>query len=626
MRSRSNYSTWFNGNLRTTGYFHNQIGILTKIKGNPTPMTLSFFPDRQLPSNDMPLPHTPRTFLFREAIEYSITMNRAILDYASRNREVVLMNRYRMAKNHIDKGSRDNWTVHPDIVDMVNTSIKKDVENSEAFSQTFRRRGRGVDTKYMDLFRIPENRDPRGYILPSNQEDFATACKFVNTFIKNGITVHKANKDFELGGKTYPKGSYIFKTDQAFRPHIMDLFEPQDHPDDFLFEGGPPIPPYDNAGYTLAFQMGIKFDRILDGFDGPFEEIKDVDIPMPGVLSGPTDAHGFLLSHKTNNSAIAVNRLLSSKHKVFWTKNTLKVGGKEFPEGTIYIESRRGTQEMVKDLSNELGIDFIGINDNPADNAMEIKSPRIGLWDRYGGSMPSGWTRWILEQYEFPFDRVFPQELDRGDLNRKYDVLVFVSGAIPAGQRKAISSSTDLESIPEEYRSWIGSVSTDKTIPELLKFVKNGGTIIAIGSSTNIAGHAGLPIKNHIVDKDGKQLSSKEYFVPSSILSVRINNKLPIAYGMNEHVDVFFRNSPVFRFEPNADKQGVTPIAWFDNDRPLRSGWAWGQDRLYGGVSMAEAKLGQGKIYLFGSEIIFRAQPHGTFKLFFNGLYLSAAE
>ncbi len=163
-------------------------------------------------------------------------------------------------------------------------------------------------------------------------------------------------------------------------------------------------------------------------------------------------------------------------------------------------------------------------------------------------------------------------------------------------------------------------------MPQLLKFVENGGSIIAIGSSTNIAAQAQLPVKNHIVDKDGKGLSPDEYFVPSSILNVRINNKLPIAYGMNERVDIFFSNSPVFRFEPDADKKGVTPIAWFDSDKPLRSGWAWGQDRLYGGIAMAEAKYGKGKMYLFGPEILFRAQPHGTFKLFFNGLYLSNAE
>ena len=72
-----------------------------------------------------------------------------------------------------------------------------------------------------------------------------------------------------MNGKTYPAGSFVVKTAQAFRPHVMDMFEPQDHPNDFLYPGGPPVPPYDSAGWTLAFQMGVQFDRVLDGFDGP---------------------------------------------------------------------------------------------------------------------------------------------------------------------------------------------------------------------------------------------------------------------------------------------------------------------------------------------------------------------
>ena len=60
-----------------------------------------------------------------------------------------------------------------------------------------------------------------------------------------------------------------------------------------------------------------------------------------------------------------------------------------------------------------------------------IRAPRIGLWDQYGGSMESGWTRWILEQFEFPFERVFAPQLDAGNLNATYDVLIFVNGGIP---------------------------------------------------------------------------------------------------------------------------------------------------------------------------------------------------
>jgi hypothetical protein len=88
-------------------------------------------------------------------------------------------------------------------------------------------------------------------------------------------------------------------------------------------------------------------------------------------------------------------------------------------------------------------------------------------------------------------------------------------------------------------------------------------------------------------------------------------------------VDVFFDNSPVFRLEPQAALHGVRPVTWFDTATPLRSGWAYGQGYLEGGVAALEADVGKGRLFLFGPEITFRAQPHGTFKFLFNALHLA---
>jgi hypothetical protein len=633
MRSRANYSIWFNGNVRTTGYFHNQIGLLTEIKGNPTPMELAFWPDRQLPSIDMTYPHVPGEWHFRKAIDYSITLNRAVMDYASRQRETLLYNRYLMGRNSIDRGSRDHWTIHPKIVDMVIAEASKDPEAIGALAPAFRRRGSGVPKKYLELFRMPENRDPRGFILPADQPDFPTATKFVNTFIKNGVTVHQATREFQVAGNTYPAGSYVVKASQAFRPHVMDMFEPQDHPNDFLYPGGPPIPPYDNAGYTLAFQMGVEFDRILNEFDGPFEEIEEYAKPLPGTVTNAPGAAGFLLRHEANDAFIATNRLLASDHEVYWLKEPLSAGGNRYPVGTIYIVATSSTQEMVEEMAEELGLSFAGVASAPSGEALHLRPVRIGLWDRYGGSMPSGWTRWLFEQFEFPFEVVYPKALDAGDLSAKFDVLVFVTDAIPPGEVNMApragpgrGGQPAPETIPADYQSWLGSVTTDKTVPELVKFLEAGATILAIGSSTNLGPLVGLPMGNHIVDGRGSPLETEQYYIPSSVLHVRVDNTHPLAYGLKDRVDVFFNNSSVFRLHPDAEKNGVTRVAWFDSDRPLRSGWAWGQDRLYGGVAIAEGDVGNGKLFLYGPEVLFRGQSHGTFKLFFNGVFLGGAE
>ncbi len=247
--------------------------------------------------------------------------------------------------------------------------------------------------------------------------------------------------------------------------------------------------------------------------------------------------------------------------------------------------------------------------------------------------MPSGWTRWLFEQFEFPFELVYPQELDAGNLNANYDVLVFVDGAIPragGGQGSRFrggfgGGGPDPSSIPVEYRSWLGSVTTDKTVPRLVEFMQQGGTVITIGSSTGLTQHIGLPLANHLVDGRGQPLSRNDYYVPSSVLQVAVDNTRPLAYGFKDRVDIFFNNSPVYRLLPQAQMAGVRPVAWFDSEEPLRSGWAWGQHYLNGGVAIAEAKVGEGNLYALGPLVLFRGQPHGTFKFFFNGIYLAGA-
>src|SRR5206468_11874945 len=134
----------------------------------------------------------------------------------------------------------------------------------------------------------------------------------VNTLMNNGVTVHRATSDFAVAEKKYYAGSYVVKSAQAFRAHVFDMFEPQDHPDDFAPGATTPTPPYDMAGWTLAYQMGVKFDRILDGFDGPFDDLKgEVPTPPARVAIGAGDA-GFFLDTRLNDSFRAVNRLLAS--------------------------------------------------------------------------------------------------------------------------------------------------------------------------------------------------------------------------------------------------------------------------------------------------------------------------
>jgi hypothetical protein len=616
MRSGAPYSTWFNGGIRTTSYFHNQIGILTETIGNPTPIEIPFVPEMQLPRGDVPNPIAPQRWHFRQSIEYSITNNYAILDIASRRREDFLFNMYKMGKNSIERGSRDHWTTHPRRIEAVRAEVAK---------SGGRGRGGAPVSLYTEMLKNPALRDPRGFILPSSQPDFPTATKFVNILIKGGVTVHRATASFSVNGRQYPAGSYVVKTAQAYRPHVMDMFEPQDHPDDIPYPGGAPRAPYDVTGYNLAYSMGIKYDRILEGFDGPFEKLADVVPPPAGKVTHAPAGGGYLFSPQVNDAFVAVNRLLKANEEVHRLKSATSVNGRSLAAGSMYVAAGPSTLPILQKLAAEKGLSFEGVAPLPPGATSRLRPVRIGLWDVYGGSMPSGWTRWLLEQFEFPFEVVFAKTLDAGNLRSKYDVLIFVDGAIPA-QDGGGPNQPAAASIPMEFREWLGSVSVSRTVPELKTFVDEGGTLLAIGSSTAIGHHFGLPIRSalsELVNGVETPLPSGKFYVPGSILRARVDTSHPLAHGLEDAVDIFFDHSEAFRLLPDAAARGVRAVAWIGDRTPLRSGWAWGQQYLDQTVQIVEASLGKGRVVLFGPEIVWRGQPHGTFKFLFNGIYFT---
>ena len=193
------------------------------------------------------------------------------------------------------------------------------------------------------------------------------------------------------------------KTAQAFRPHVLDMFEPQDHPNDFAYPGGPPMPPYDIAGWTLAYQMGVQFDRILDGFDGPVHQSQGVLPPPATQVTGTSSPAGYLISHRINNSFILVNRLLKAGADVYWLKKAETSDGQDLGTGTIWVPASSAVRPILEKSAKDLGVPAYAVAKAPTGEAMKLKPIRIGLYDQYGGLMPSGWTRWLFEQYEFPY-------------------------------------------------------------------------------------------------------------------------------------------------------------------------------------------------------------------------------
>lgn len=508
MRTATGYSTWWNGGLRTTTYFHNMIGILTETWGSPNPNSVPFVNERQIPSTDGPLPLSAEKWTFRQSLNYEVEANYAVLDYASRQRNQLLSNMYRAARTSIQKGNTDTWSALPARI--------------AAF-------GKEALTK-------PELRDARYYILPANPRDPGSQKWFLQRLLQVGVEVYKLEGATTIEGKTYSAGSFIVPASQAFRPHILDMFEPQDHPNDFQYPGGPPIAPYDSAGYTLAFQMGIEFDRII----GPIGGINGMgSIGTPEIKAG----------------------------------------------------------QPFEDVDSYAG----------------MARPRVGLWDRYGGSMESGWTRFTLERFKFPVTVLYGADFNAGNLRDQYDVIIFPDGAIPSADpaNPRPNPLLDDPTVSAEYKRRIPGISVSKGVAALQEFADKGGRIIAIGSSaTNLAKHLKLPVENAVGG-----LKNTEFYIPGSILRVSLTPGEPVTRGLLDQVDVMFDSSPAFKVSGPAKVIGSYTV-----DKPLRSGWAWGQEKLKGLAAFVEVPVGRGSVYLYGPEVNFRAQPSQTMKLMFNAI------
>jgi hypothetical protein len=618
MRNGANFSTWWNGGLRTTAYFHNMVGLLTETFGSPTPQQITLVPSRLLPSGSLPYPVLPQDWRFRQSMDYERTANLAVLDFASRHREELLYNIYRMGRNAIERGSGDHWTLSPSPVRRV-----AELAGADTVWQTSEEQAR-----YLAPLRDSALRDARAYVIPADQLDLPTATLFVNTLIKTGVTVHRAAAPFSVGARAYPAGSYVVKAAQAFRPHVRDMFEPQDHPDDLQYPGGPPVAPYDVAGYTLAYQMGIEFERVRDALDGPFEEIRGFAAVPAGRITGSGNA-GYLLERTSNNAFTVVNRLLAGGVAVSQLQAPLTISGRTFPAGTFFVAAGSRLQPVLAEGSRELGVNLHAVESAPGVAMLPVPAARIALWDVYGGSMTSGWTRWLFEQFEFPFQLVFAPDIDAGNLRSRFDVIVFPSDAVVverwSAQRLTADQATAPPDAPPEWRARSGALTRAASVPQLRRFLEEGGTILTIGDATSLAYELGLPLTSALVDSAGADLPRTSFYIPGSVLRMRVDATAPIAHGMADQVDVLFQRSPAFRLVGGAQEAGARTIGWYDTAEPLRSGWAWGQHHLEGAAGVVEVPVGRGRLVMYGPEVLFRAQPHGTFRLLFNGIYYSGA-
>jgi len=575
----SGYDAWYPGYVDYAPVFKNIPAFWTETQGrgaapSETPRD-RIEAEMQRPQSLYASPWLGGRWTLRDQIEYMKTASIATLEYASKYKDALLYGRYLAGKAQIAKG------------------------RTEA---------------------------PYAYIVPREQRDPVAAVEMLRRLAFAGVRVYQLSSAETIEGERFPEGTWIVPTDQEFAALAREVLDVQKYPEIRESPDGPLDQPYDAAGWTLPLSMGVRtisarsplpddvrrnmkvlasparansspspyttdkrsdaqpFDSVPGiGFDS--EPMARAIVPPAGRITGSGPA--LAVSPAENNAFKAINRA--------W-----KAGGSVRFERGRYVLSGLSSS-LQSELVEALALQAERV---PAP-AVTTARQRIGLF-LANTSMDEGWTRWVLQQYEFEVTRVSGTEIQAGSLRQKIDVLAVTDepqGVLQGGGgRRGAGPSGDQPAADNEARA--------RAIEE---FVRAGGTLVCFNRATAFAiDRLKLPVRNVTAG-----LNRQNFFVGTSLLNVIVDPSRRVMAGMPERAAVFFSASPAFE---TLEGFAGTVLARYPEKDVLASGFLLGESVLAGKAAALEVPLGDGRVILLGFRPQWRGQPFGTFRVIFNSL------
>jgi hypothetical protein len=571
--SRLQFDAWWNGGMRTAPCFHNMIGILTETahaSASPATYDAGQFPaafangvSTSQPSMYYPSPYRGGRWSQRDSCEYMLTASMAVLDIGARRREEWLFDMWRMGQDQVRAG----------------------------LDETF--------------------------IVPASQWDAPTSAAMIDTLRRGGVEIEQATAPFTAGGRSYDAGSYLIRGAQPFRAYVRDLLLPQRYPDLRLYPGGPPDRPYDITGWTLPIQMGVRVDEVRGPVAAATTRVESA--VSAAVIAGDlTTAALIAIDPRVNRSVRLVNRLLSAGLPVERLAAPLGEGADAWPAGAFLVSPDAASRATVVQAVGDLGLTARALDTPPPGERRVLTRPRIGLYRPWGGNMDEGWTRYVLDEFGFPYITLRDADLRAASLSTRVDVVV-----LPDASYDSLLRGLSSPPARPEQSGGMGA----RGVAALYDFVEGGGTLVTLDSASELPLTAfGLPIANALAGA-----RDTDVFIPGSLLKLDVDVAHPLAWGMPTQAAAFYAQG--LAFAPSAARgRGEPPTTWQDDVRVvatygrepiLLSGWQLGGDRLAGRAAIVEARVGAGRVVLVGFRVQHRAQAHGTFKFLFNALLMS---
>jgi hypothetical protein len=585
----STYTNFWEGAMAWSGWWHNQIGLLTEVAsarvaapmdqiravaGRPTPAPTAGGGRGEMRFDSGPIPaptdinsrtEYPRPWMgghwtLRDIVDYEMIATMALLETAADRRETIMRQIYEVNRQTIEDGKKSN---------------------------------------------------PSAILVPvEHQQDAREAAHLVEKLQMGGVEIYRSDSGFEADGKKYGAGTFVIPMTQVFARYAKDMLEKQTYPEVRRSPTSAPEPPYDVTAWSLGMLLGV--DTVFVKNALPAMKMTRVDAAPK--IAGDVTGSGtrFAFDYKGADSALAINRLLKDGARVAF-------------DGPSHVAVTGIARSKVEQIAKDFGLAVKAAAEvhnpqstirNPQstirNDSMAFHAPRVAMYQPWtGGNMDEGWTRWVLEQYEFNLSSIHNADIRAGKLRQKFDTII-IADQDPRG----ILEGYDASQIRPEYRGGIG----DAGLEQLKQFVADGGTLVTMGNACDLAiEKLPIPVRNL-----KKGLTRDQHFAPGAILKLEVDTQHPIGYGVAADTYGFYINSPFFQLTEGFNSQRSSVVARYPNTGVIASGWLKGEELMAGRAAVVSIDMNPGKVVLFGLRPQHRAQTHATFPLLFNALYLSA--
>ncbi len=471
---------------------------------------------------------------------------------------------------------------------------------------------------------------PYYYILPVEQHDKSEWIDLARLMTEHGINVYKLEKKLIINEKIYEPGAFVIPLAQAFRPFIKEVMEVQEYPVRHYSAAGDLIKPYDIATWSLPLHKGVSCDEIKIRVTELEKSLQNWTPEKEAGQTIPGNVSSVVFDVNSNAAFKAAFMASAAGLKVQRLDEDATIDNKLLKKGSFIISTDGGkNSNTLNEIMKAGNILPAFMKDTKQLQLAECTVPKIALIESWFHDMDAGWTRFVFDSYGIPFKVLHPEDFEKAELEKDFDVLVFPGedpDILMKGKYKSAESVYSPSSYPPEFTKGIG----EKGFEKILKFMDNGGKIISWGESTGLfTGPLKIKYTEDNVEEFtlpvqdiSKSLAAKGLYCPGSLVNIKLKKDHPLTLGMEETIGVFYRGKPVFSTtEPYFDMDRRI-IATFPEKDILKSGYIEKGELLDSKSAMVWLKKGKGQMVLFAFNPQFRSSTPVSYKLLFNAVLL----